>query len=390
MRRSFDDLEPDVYPGSSEPAGDDHNSHNKKTYIAAAVILVVLLIAAAGILLYKTSGKREVLRAVRNLDEDLIAETGGDFRGEERESFLDTLVYGNSELTYRLDLSGLSATEYTIGFDGTVNRDNVNRILESENAISVMNYHLADIYVSADKNIIDGRITGYFEDSLTLDTDHLGRDYNASELPEMLGIRLPGELGLELFATGKPSTDKERKAADKETVQRIRDMRVSQNRELVQIQTAAGESFLCRVYHIEFPDRTEDVRDDESRDDRNKVSGMTSGGIAEYLSDGVDLYIDETESIRRICSASPVEKYGQRLMWRLEAEGNRIPSEILTLTVNNADNDDEFYVHLEWNGTYYSDADTFSIDCDRAVIRQNGSDIMRVKGSVDISCKAEE
>ncbi len=68
--------------------------------------------------------------------------------------------------------------------------------------------------------------------------------------------------------------------------------------------------------------------------------------------------------------------------------GDSFPMEQMTIMVKNAlsDPDDEgLTVHLEWDGEFDKSSDTLHVKCDRMTIALDGSELMRVRGTANLT-----
>lgn len=181
------------------PQIEERKIDKKIVYIIGIIILVSLLLAGvAWSLLYEKVKLYKGLKYFLENQQSIVMEISDS-------GIIEQILYDESEIDYSINLGNMEAFEYTIGLDGRIARDYEARQMDIETMVSVMNYKLGEGTLSVNGNEASLKIPDLFQFEMKFHTDTIGKDFNQTMLSELSGIKLPNDLGIDLFAPKRES-----------------------------------------------------------------------------------------------------------------------------------------------------------------------------------------
>lgn len=241
---------PPVYSAvpPAQPAADGGKKKGKGALIAIIAVLVILLLAVGGILIYKMVGgnpKARLTKGLNNLAKEL------DSYGNPLEDEIDFTTITQKMLTeaytmdIKLDVSVPDSDSMmdTVGVDITSNSDIPNKLMEAEMKASVANIELLKMNMTADDNMLYVSLPDFLKDTYAVDTETLGKDYNASAWAEILGMEVDDSLSFDLFAEAKKAEVDDTLLAD-EIAEIAGTMTVEDSGNVVEIERG-GKTIRC-------------------------------------------------------------------------------------------------------------------------------------------------
>ena len=304
--------------------------------MSVSIVVLIAGITAVCTWAYKTGDEREYRRAWRKLDKDAEEVLGVRLSDGGLNDLLNDLVYGQMHADYRLDISGIPGIPYTVGTDGNLDRDAAKKQMSAYTDLSVMNYqvHHADVYAQGQQAYIS--MQDEENGDYTIDFSNISGVINSSEKMQEIGVSVPDGFMIDIF----PEQDKIAK--------------------ILSPDDSAGE----------YPD----------------TALLLSG-------DDTDIIIetDNKHDIRSIRGTLASES-----AFQISLDGERIPLEHLTVTVDNipakylfnTEETGDVDLYVSFSPGYDAASDTLEIICDRMVLSASGEDFFRMKGSIHISRQA--
>ena len=326
--------------------------------------MLIAGITAAGIWAYKTGDEREERRAWKRLDKDAVEVLGVGLADGGLNALLNDLICGQIHADYRLDISGIPGIPYTVGTDGTLDRDAVKKQMSAQADLSVMNYqvHHADVYAQGQQAYIcmqDEENGDY-----TIDFSNISGVINSSGKMQEIGMRVSDGFMIDLF----PEQDKIAKILSSEDVD--------------------GE-YPDNALQLSGDDTDIIIETDNKHDIRN-ISG-TINWSGDNSARGSERTLDEESSA--ISKDSPAITGSP---YQISLDGESIPLQHLTITVDNipakylfnTEDMGDVDIYVSFSPGYDAASDTLEIICDRMVLSASGEDFFRMKGSMHISRQA--
>ena len=309
-------------------------SSRKVACVCAAAFILCAVIYS--IWAYKTGDEREQRRALRRLDKDASEVLGAGLSDGGLKKLVNDLVYGQIHADYRLDISGIPEIPYTVGTDGSLDRDAHKKQMSAHADLSVMNYHVhhADIYVQGQQAYIcmqDEENGDY-----TIDFNNISGVINSSGKMQEIGVRIPKGFMINLFP----------------------------ERDNMAVKPGSGDA--AGEYPDNAPllsgDDTDIIIETDDKHDIRSIRGtVASGSTYQIILDGENI---------------PIE--------HLTLTADNIPAKYLFNTEEIGDID----LYASFSPRYDAASDTLEIICDRMVLSASGEDIFRMRGSINISRQA--
>ena len=332
--------------------------------ISVSIVVLIAGITAAGIWAYKTGDEREERRAWKRLDKDAVEVLGVGLADGGLNALLNDLICGQMHADYRLDISGIPGIPYTVGTDGTLDRDAVKKQMSAHTDLSVMNYqvHHADIYAQGQQAYIS--MQDEENGDYTIDFGNISGVINSSEKMQEIGVSVPDGFMIDIF----PEQDKIAK--------------------ILSPDDSAGE-YPDTALLLSGDDTDIIIETDNKHDIRSICGTIVWGG-----DDGARPSEQTTVEASSAITTAGLEVYEST--YQISLDGERIPLEHLTVTVDNipakylfnTEETEDVDLYVSFSPGYDAASDTLEIICDRMVLSASGEDFFRMKGSMHISRQA--
>ena len=332
--------------------------------MSVSIVVLIAGITAVCTWAYKTGDEREYRRAWRRLDKDAEEVLGVRLSDGGLNDLLNDLVYGQMHADYRLDISGIPGIPYTVGTDGTLDRDAAKRQMSAYTDLSVMNYqvHHADVYAQGQQAYIS--MQDEENGDYTVDFSNISGVINSSEKMQEIGVSVPDGFMIDIF----PEQDKIAK--------------------ILSPDDSAGEYPDTAL--LLSGDDTDIIIETDNKHDIRSISGTIIWGGDDGARPSEQTTVEAPSAIT---TAGP-EVYESA--FQISLDGERIPLQHLTVTVDkipakylfNTEETGDVDLYVSFSPGYDAASDTLEIICDRMVLSASGEDFFRMKGSMHISRQA--
>lgn len=169
--------------------------------IIISVVLVLGLLIGGGIIVFGMLGSpvSKVSKGLANLTAEMNEYKNPVMEKVQLSEIMQKMNEGSSTIGTSLNITD-SGSGYPIGFDMSADVDTKNKQLDMDMAFSIMNISMASIRFAADEQNIFVEIPEFFDETLKLPVEGFAQKFNESELAYGLGMELPEDFDINLFA----------------------------------------------------------------------------------------------------------------------------------------------------------------------------------------------
>ena len=402
---------------------------SKGIFVRGALIfctgVAAIAIAVPVILRSPFGSKVRVEKAIAEFASDMENTSEKTISAHEMEEMINMVMYGDSHMKYSLNVSGIEQLPVTLGVDGETTRFFDERIMESSDTLSVMNYDISEMEIVASDNDLYLYIPAFSDSYYMVDTENFAEQVNGSEITGMLGITVPeGDYrpfgdGISKdihLTTGEAFAEKY-----SDEIQVITEnMQVKRLADETEVELINGDTVNCRTYRVIIPNEYADsllssvIIDELYRNPMwaERIAGEdgTIDSIEVEKDIELELQIDTSGHIRAIDTASAIQITGAAFEIHAEYTGDKHVTDAMTVSVksktviagrNNLEltkvvSDDGYvqvnaYVSGDYEAGFsfdgyldYSNSGELQADINKLGVSYEGKDVVRVSGDIDI------
>lgn len=290
---------------------------NKKWPLFAGILVLTIAIGAGSVFAYykfKNNDKAIVAKALTELSLNYASFFTDIIDDKEAEELLNSVLWGNSETDYSINISGIENVPVTLGIDGKLKRDYSDRRLSCSNSLSVMNMELTDVDLYIHKNDLYLSVPDFMDSVFRADMSSFATDFNNSYLAENTELTVPDYLNMKLW-NDEPSAKLELNYDLADRLKKLKgynelitEIVVSHEKESVYLTLDDAKEVECITYHVLLPmEQAQTVIENELTKAGTKADEEFVHSIRLQKDIELRIDIDKSGKVRRICTEKELD-----------------------------------------------------------------------------------